>query len=58
MQSSHAKEAVNVYSGMVQAKPVVCSQRLALYVSLHANRGRKMEGQKLSTLQEKISKSL
>lgn len=50
MQSSHAKEAVNVYSGVVQAKPVVCSQRPALYVTLHANCGRKLEGQKLSPL--------
>lgn len=54
MQSSRAKEAVKVYSGVVQAKAVGCSHIPVLDVSLHASCGRKLEGQKLSSLQETL----
>lgn len=52
MQSSHAKEAVNVYyflSGTSKASSMF-TKILALYIGLHVNRGRKLGGQKLSTL--------
>lgn len=52
MQSSHAKEAVNVYyfwSGTSKTSSML-TKTLALYVSLHVNCGRKLGGQNLSTV--------